>query len=276
MSGCEVVIEDARYAYGTGRGGEAVEALCGVSLAVRGGEAVALLGKNGAGKTTLTRLLVALLKPQSGRVSVGGWDVAARRPDEMARRVGYVFQHAEQQLFARTVRDDVAAGPRWLRRPAAPVAAVLEELALTPYAATHPYDVPAPLRKVVALAGVLAMEPELLVLDEPTAGLDAAQRALVLAALARRAGAVTVIAVSHDLTFVAEAAGRVVVMRDGRIAADAPARELLRDLDALTALGLRPPATVQVAQAVGLAGAPIRFDEVVAALRGTHWKQEAD
>lgn len=268
MTGCDVRVEGARFSYG------AAEALRGVDLAIGAGEQVALVGPNGAGKTTLTRLLVALRRPSEGRVTVGDWDVARRRPDEMAQRVGYAFQHADQQLFARTVADDVAFGPRCLGRRTTAVGPVLDELGLGAVARVHPYDVPAPVRKLVALAGVLAMEPRVLVLDEPTAGLDGAQRDRVIAALGRRAReGVTVLAVSHDLAFVAEACDRVVVMREGRIAADRPARELLYDREALTRLGLRPPATVEISGALGLQGRPVRTDEVVEAMRGIEWRE---
>jgi energy-coupling factor transporter ATP-binding protein EcfA2 len=268
MNGCDVRVSGVRYAYG------ALEALRGVDLAIGAGEQVALIGPNGAGKTTLTRLLVALRRPTTGRVTVGDWDVAGKRPDEMARRVGYAFQHADQQLFARSVEEDVMFGPRCLKRPAAPVESVLEEMGLTAVARRHPYDVPGPARKLIALAGVLAMEPGVLVLDEPTAGLDRAQRERVVAALRRRAAAgVTVLAVSHDLGFVAEAADRVVVMHEGRIAEDRPTRELLYDREALHRLSLRPPATAEIGMALELAGSPIRSAEVVEALRGTRWKE---
>ena len=269
MSGWDIRVEDIRYAYGD------VEALRGISLEIRAGESVALIGRNGAGKTTLTRALVALNRPAAGRVAVGDWDVAARRPDEMARRIGYVFQHADQQLFARTVREDVSFGPRRLGRRG-PVDAVLGELSLAPYADTHPYDVPGPLRKLVALAGVLAMEPGALILDEPTAGLDRVQRELVARALRRRSEAgVTLLVVSHDLGFVAEVAERVVVMERGRIVADRPARDFLYDTEVLGALELRPPATVEIGLALKLSGAPVRSEEVAAAMKGVKWKEYA-
>ena len=268
MNGVGARVEGVRYSYGAG------EALRGVDLAVGAGEQVVLLGPNGAGKTTLTRLLVALRRPSAGRVTVGDWDVAGRRPDEMARRVGYAFQHADQQLFARSIEEDVAFGPRCLGRRRPAVGALLEELGLGARARLHPYDVPAPTRKLVALAGVLAMEPPLLVLDEPTAGLDHEQRDVVLAALRRRAAAgVTVLSVSHDLAFVAEAADRVVVMREGRIVADQRARELLYDREALAGLGLRPPATIEVSRALGLRGQPVRAAEVVEGMRGILWTE---
>ncbi len=275
MTGYAVRVEAVRFAYGGGEGD--VEALKGVSLDVAAGERVALLGPNGAGKTTLTRLLVALRRPAAGRVLVGDWDVATRRPDEMARRVGYVFQHADQQLFARTIADDVAFGPRRLGRPASGVAAALDELELEAVAGLHPYDVPPPTRKLVALAGVLAMEPGLLVLDEPTAGLDRRERERVVAALRRRADAgVTVLAVSHDLAFVAELAERAVVMRDGRIVEDRAVGDLMYDRAALSRVGLKPPTTVEISMALGLAGGPVRAAEVVEALRGVRWTQNAE
>ena len=271
MSGFGLVVEGVRYAYAD------TEALRGVTVAIAAGESVALIGRNGAGKTTLTRLLVALLRPAAGRVAVGDWDVGGKRPDEMARRVGYVFQHADQQLFARSVREDVAFGPRRLGGDEGPVTAVLEELGLATYADIHPYDVPAPVRKLVALAGVLAMEPGVLILDEPTAGLGAAQCEVVAGALLRRnQRGVTLLVVSHDLGFVAETADRVVVMEAGRIAGDQAARAFLYDVPALAALGLRPPVTARIGIALQLPGAPIRAVDVAAAMQGVQWKQMSE
>lgn len=194
-----------------------------VSLAIGAGESVALVGPNGAGKTTLTRMLMGLVRPRTGRATVGDWDAATRRPHVMARRVGYAFQHADHQLFARTVADDVAFGPQRLGIGTDQVSAVLQELGLSDVAGRHPYDLPAPLRKLVSLAGVLAMQPGVLVLDEPTAGFDRDLRARVVGALRRRtkAGA-TVIAISHDLAFVRAVAAREVVLEQGRIVADRP------------------------------------------------------
>ena len=268
MSGHAVRWEGVRFAYG------GAEALRGVSLEVAAGGALAILGPNGAGKTTLTRLLTGLLRPAAGRVLVGDWDVAGRRPDEMAGRVGYVFQHADQQLFERTVRRDVAFGPGRLGLGSVGVDGALDELGLRAAADAHPYDLSPPLRKLVALAGVLAMEPGVLVLDEPTAGLDRAGRDRVVAALRRRAaGGVTVLVVSHDVAFAAEVAERVVVLREGLVMADAPARVLLRDAAALAPLGLEPPPAAALAVALGLPGAPIRVEECAAALRGARWRE---
>lgn len=190
-----------------------------VSLRIEAGESVALLGPNGAGKTTLTRMLMGLIRPRVGRVTVGGRDVARRRPDEMAADVGYAFQHADQQLFARTVRDDVAFGPRRLGRAESAVDDALRELELEAVAKRHPYDLPAPVRKLVTLAGVFAMQTQALVLDEPTAGFDRVLRALVVAAVRRRTSAgVTILSVSHDNAFVAATANRTINLEHGRVA----------------------------------------------------------
>lgn len=267
MSGHAIAVTGVHFGY------DARPVLAGVSLDIPAGQAVALLGPNGVGKTTLTRLMVGLRRPREGAVRVGDWDVASKRPDEMARRVGYAFQHADQQLFARTVRDDVAFGPRMLGLGTGGVDAVLEELELTAVAARHPYDLPSPARKLVSLAGVFAMRPGVLVLDEPTAGFDSGLRDLVVAAVRRRsAEGVTVIAVSHDLAFVAEVADRIVVLKEGRVAADRPARELLTDVAALAALGLRPPPAAAVGLALNMAGEPVRLGEVAGALRGARWR----
>ena len=266
MNGFGVRFEEVRCGYGGG------DVLRGVSLDIAPGEAVALLGPNGAGKTTLTRLLIGLVRPAAGRVMVGDWDVALRRPDEMARRVGYAFQHADQQLFARTVLEDVSFGPELIGRTKDDVTEALDELDLLRVGGVHPYDLPAPARKLVALAGVLAMRPGLLVLDEPTAGFDRKRRDMVAAALRRRVKAgVTVLVVSHDLGVVAEVADRIVVMREGRVAADQPARTLLRDAAALGALGLRPPDAAAVGVRLSLPGAPVRLAECAEALRGARW-----
>ncbi len=213
--GLPVRWEGVRFGYADGP-----DVLRGVSLAIGAGESVALLGPNGAGKTTLARMLVGLVRPREGRVLVGGEPVASR-PDRMAARVGYAFQHADQQLFAPTVREDVGFGPKQLGIGTAHLDEVLVELDLDPDASRHPYDLPAPIRKRVALAGVLVMNTAVLVLDEPTAGFDADGRGLVVAALRRRLEqGVTVIAISHDLALVRAVARREVVVENGRIASE--------------------------------------------------------
>lgn len=240
-----------------------------VSFALAPGDGVALLGPNGAGKTTLTRLTVALARPAEGRVLVGDWDTRRFTPQALARRVGYVFQHADRQLFARTLRDDVAFGPHQLgataKHAATRAAQALAALGLDGFADAHPYDLSPAHRKLAALAGVLALEPRVLVLDEPTTALDRSLRQAVVDALrARRAAGVAVLAVTHDLAFAAEALDRAVVLEGGCVRADRPLADWLWDLP--RGDGFRPPAVVELARALGFAARPVREREAALAL----------
>jgi energy-coupling factor transport system ATP-binding protein len=246
-------------------------ALTDVSFAIQPGERVALVGHNGAGKSTLMRLVTGLLKPTAGTVRVGDWDTRSRRPEQLAHRVGSLFQHADQQLFARTVREDVAFGPRATGVPAAAgaarVARALGALGLESVADEHPYDLPPPERKLAALAGALALEPSLLVLDEPTAGLDRRARERVAAALEGRAAeGTTVLVITHDLEFAAEHLERGLVLDHGRLAQDAPLSGLLALGSRLEDLGLAPPPLSRLSAALALPGHPIRAREVAAGL----------
>jgi energy-coupling factor transport system ATP-binding protein len=253
------------FTYGT------APALATVSFALAPGERAALLGRNGAGKSTLVKLVTGLLQPAAGSVWVGDWETRGRAPEELARRVGSLFQHADQQLFARTVRDDVSFGPRVLglapQECARRTAAALAVLGLGPYAEQHPYDLPPAFRKLAALAGALALEPRLLVLDEPTAGLDRAVRARVTQALGERAASGTaLLVVTHDLTFAAEALDRGLVLDRGRLAYDEPLASLLPARERLEPLGLAAPAVATLSVALGLPGRPVRAADAARAL----------
>ena len=262
-------VERVSFTYGR------VPALGEVSFALAAGERAALLGRNGAGKSTLVKLITGLLRPSAGTVFVGDWDTRGRPPEVLARRVGSVFQHADQQLFARTLRDDVGFGPRALgvappevgRR----VTGALAALGLEPVAEHHPYDLPPALRKLAALAGALALEPRLLVLDEPTAGLDRALRARVTAALLERAAAgATLLVVTHDLAFAAETLDRALVLERGRLACDEPLASLLTapPPGRLEPLGLVPPPVARLSVALELPGRPVREADAAQALAG--------
>ncbi len=244
-----------------------VTALAGVDLEVRAGEAVGLFGPNGAGKTTLTRLAVALLHPAAGRVVTAGRDTRGRAPEHFADVCGYLFQRPEDQLFAATVRDEVGFTPRQLgwerRRGEAAVGAVVERLGLAVVAEEHPYDLPRPLRRLVALASALVASPRLLVLDEPTAGLDRASRRLVAEVVreARGDGA-GVLAVTHDAEFAVAALDRGVVLDAGEVVAEGPLDRLLGEEGPA---GLPLPPAAALARALGDAG-PLRDAEGCARL----------
>ncbi|MFN8619846.1 MAG: ABC transporter ATP-binding protein [Chloroflexota bacterium] len=249
-----------------------VRALDGVDLAFRPGEVTALVGRNGSGKTTLARHVVGLLRPTAGRVLVDGADAAGLRVAALAARVGLAFQDPRRQLFARSVRDEVAFGPHNLGRRGAELAAAVERaLAATGLAADaerHPYDLGGSRRKLLTIASVLAMDTPAVVLDEPTTGQDARGVARVGAIVDELAASGrTVLVISHDLRFVAEHAARVVVMEAGRVTLDGPPAEVFVEAawPALAATWLEPPAAARVGARLGLGSTPTD-GTVVAAL----------
>ena len=207
-------------------------ALHGVDLAVRAGEVVALMGRNGAGKTTLLKTAMGLLAAQAGRVSLLGQTVRAGDTAAVARRVGYVPQNPGALLFADTVRDEVLFTRRVHRLPG--LGESLARLGLEDLAAAYPRDLSVGQRQRVALAAVLAAEPRLLLLDEPTRGLDTLQKeglAALLRGLARDGAAVLL--TTHDVELAALVADRVVVLDEGRVVHDGPTAAVMRAAPAL-------------------------------------------
>jgi energy-coupling factor transport system ATP-binding protein len=262
----EIRVEDLVHEY-AGR----VRALDGVSLQIGAGEAVALIGQNGSGKTTLVRHLNGLLRPTSGRVFVDGVDAAGMRVAALAHRVGLVFQDPDRQIFAGSVRREVEFGPRnGGARGDVLAEAVRDALAavgLDGEAATNPYDLGAARRKLLAIASVLAMRTPALVLDEPTTGQDRAGMTRVRDLVARVVGeGRTVIAVSHDLRFVAETFPRVVVLRAGRVVLDGPPAEAFAApaWEALRSTGLEPPAAAVLGERLGVGPVATEADLVAA------------
>ena len=249
-----------------------VLALDHVSLTIGSGEAVALVGENGAGKTTLAKLLNGLLRPTEGSVLLDERDTRQHTPAQLSRFVGFVFQNPDDQLFARTVREEVAFGPRNQRLPDAEVQArverALDEVDLRAAADRHPYDLTSPERKLVAVAAALAMQAPALILDEPTIGQDA-RGVDRLGALVDRLHAEgrTLITITHDLDFCLEHFERVVVLAGGRILADGPGTDVLCRVDLLRQAQVEPPQLVQLALGLGwdtMVRTPEAFAEALA------------
>jgi len=263
-----VAFEDLVHRYPSG-----IEAVRGVSLSIEPGEAVAILGQNGSGKTTLVKHLNGLLRPASGRVLIDGRPTADRSIADLAATIGFVFQNPDEQLFERSVEREVAFGPRNLKVQQAEIAGrvtkSLEAVGLADQGTTNPYDLDLSRRKLVALAGILAMDPAVLVLDEPTTGQDAEGVARVGAVVeAMRAAGRSVVAITHDMEFAASRFGRIVVMRDGVVVADGPPATVFAPAneDLLASTGLTPPPAARIAARLGLSVVPLDADELLAAI----------
>ncbi len=264
-----VAIEDLVHRYPTG-----IEAVRGVSLTIEPGSTVAILGQNGSGKTTLAKHVNGLLRPASGRVLIDGEPTAGQTVARLAATVGFVFQNPDDQLFERSVEREVAFGPRNLGIPAAEIAALvaasLAAVGLSDERATNPYDLDLSRRKLVALAGVLAMNPAVLVLDEPTTGQDAGGIERVAGVIASmRAAGRSVVAITHDMEFAAASFERIVVMREGVVVADGPPGTVFApaNVDLLASTGLTPPPAARIAARLGLAMVPPDAASLLQALR---------
>lgn len=241
------------YAYHRGTPQE-VPALRGVDLDVPAGTFLALVGAVGSGKSTLVQHLNGLLRPQGGQVEVLDVDVGQAPPSTLRRlrfQVGLVFQYPEHQLFAETVREDIAFGPRnmGLAEPEveARIHRALEAVGLPPALLDRsPFSLSGGQRRRVAIAGVLAMDPQILILDEPAAGLDPRGRREMLELVARwhRRGK-TVILVTHDMAAAAQAR-QVAVMQEGRVRMAGTPREVFQQAEVLEAAGLAVPPVTQV------------------------------
>jgi cobalt/nickel transport system ATP-binding protein len=221
--------------------------LHGVDLRIEPGESVAIVGGNGAGKSTLLLHLNGLLLPGSGEVRIAGVPVTRATLAQVRRLVGFVFQDADDQLFMPTVRDDVAFGPANLGLPAAEVElrvdAALEAVGAEQLAARAPYRLSGGEKRAVAIAGVLAMTPAIVVLDEPSSGLDPAGRRRLIELL--RAAAQTRVVATHDLDLVLDVCERTLVLQGGTLMADGPSRKLLGDPELMAQANLELPLGLQ-------------------------------
>jgi len=243
--------------------------LNGVDLQIFEGELLLIIGQNGCGKTTLAKHFNGLLKPTEGRVLVGGQDASLCTTAELSRLVGYVFQNPDNQLFAPTVYDEVAFGLRnsGLTDHDSVVRSSLREVGLEDRVFDSPFGLSTGEKERLAIASVIAMQPKVLILDEPTIGQDevTTNKIMTIAETLRQKGS-TVIVITHDMELVAEWSERVVVMHDGDIKRVGPPQEVLCDIEFLREVHLSPPKAVEIGRSLGISPTPLTVREIVEAL----------
>ena len=282
-----VQVRNLTHIYAEGLPWQSV-ALDSVSFDVNDGEFVGIIGPTGSGKTTLARHLNGLLKPTGGSVVVGGIDIAKEKTAarDVRRKVGLVFQYPESQLFEETVYKDVAFGPANLGLSKEEIDERVREalervgLAYEEVARRSPFDLSGGQKRRVAIAGVVAMKPELLILDEPTAGLDPKSQKEILNMLRGlheshgRKGGGTIL-ISHNMSDIARFSDKVLVMNRGKLILSGTPREVFRQEELLVSIGLAPVPAAAFMRRLCLAGFPARtdvltvaeaVDEIVAAL----------
>jgi energy-coupling factor transport system ATP-binding protein len=241
-----IEVEEVHFTYPNG-----VEALKGVSLAIKDGEFVAIMGQNGAGKTTLVKHFNGLLKPSQGLVHVDGVETTKTSVATLSRNAGFVFQNPDHQLFSETVEEEISFALKNFGFEAEVIEKrvtwALNLLGLEQYRKTSPFLLSGGERKRVALASVLAWNPKTLILDEPTIGQDHQQKEKLRQFIVQmQTQGKTVVIVTHDVEFVAECNPRVVLMKEGRIVADGEGREILTTPEVLAQSSIVLPQIAQI------------------------------
>ncbi len=251
-----LVAEDIHFSYESG-----IEALRGVSLTVKEGEFVAIMGQNGAGKTTLVKHFNGLLKPNKGSVRVEGVETTKASVAALSRNVGFVFQNPDHQLFSETVEDEIAFALKnfGFERDVIEkrITWAVNLLGLSEYRKTSPFMLSGGERKRVALASVLAWDPKILILDEPTIGQDHRQKEnLRQFIMQMQTQNKTIVIVTHDVEFVAECNPRVVLMREGKIVGDGDGKDILTNPQLLEQASIVLPQIAQVFEHLSVPGFP--------------------
>jgi energy-coupling factor transport system ATP-binding protein len=251
-----IEVENLRFRYPNG-----VEALKGVSLVIKNGEFVAIMGQNGAGKTTLVKHFNGLLKPSEGTVRVDGVETTKTSVAALARNAGFVFQNPDHQLFSETVEEEISFALKNFGFDEETIEKritwALNLLGLVQYRKTSPFLLSGGERKRVALASVLAWNPETLILDEPTIGQDYQQKEKLRQFIVQmQAQGKTVVIVTHDVEFVAECNPRVVLMKEGAVVADGEGREILTTPEVLAQSSIVLPQIAQIFMKLAPLGFP--------------------
>lgn len=270
-----IKIENLSYQYSNGN-----KVLKNINLNIKKGEFVAIIGKNGSGKTTLMKQLNGLLKPTDGKITVCGMDAAKTKTSVLAGKIGFLFQNPDHQIFCTTVFDEIAFGLKNIGIDTNEIEKLVNEAAarvgLQTYLDSDPFNLSKGQRQRVALASVLAMKTEILVLDEPTTGQDYSEGLEIMEIVQElNKQGITVIMVTHDMELVALYAKRVIVVQNGTIIEDGPTKEILSREESLAQSNLTPPQAYLLAKRFHKHGffkeaftAEDMYDEIICYLEG--------
>ncbi|WP_288566656.1 ABC transporter ATP-binding protein [uncultured Treponema sp.] len=226
------------------------ELIHGISLSIEDGEFVALTGENGAGKSTFSKLLAGILKPSDGKICVNGIDTKKAKNSMLAKTTGFLFQNPDRQLCTYTVRDEIAFGQKALKTGTEEEISkrtekIIERFGFNPDEA--PFSLSRGQRQRLALASIIAVEPKVMILDEPTTGLDYKECMEIMSAVKElNKNGTTVIMVCHDMELVLDFARRMIVLADGKIEADGKTLEIMRRKEILQKASLLPPQIIQI------------------------------
>ena len=240
--------DSVRFGYGKTKDAELIH---GISLSIEDGEFVALTGENGAGKSTFSKLLAGILKPSDGKISVNGIDTKKAKNSVLAKNTGFLFQNPDRQLCTYTVRDEIAFGQKALKTGtdeeiSKRTEKIIERFGFNPDEA--PFSLSRGQRQRLALASIIAVEPKVMILDEPTTGLDYKECMEIMSAVKElNKNGTTVIMVCHDMELVLDFARRMIVLANGKIEADGKTLEIMRSKKILQKASLLPPQIIQIA-----------------------------
>ena len=269
----DIILKNVSFAYPNG-----FLAVDNISLVIKGGENVAFVGQNGAGKTTTVKMMNGLLRPTAGDVLIGEMNTKDYTTAQVSRVVGYVFQNPDDQIFHATVESEIRYGPKTMKLSREEedrrVQDALQIAGMDVYREENPMNLPLSVRKFVTIAAVIAMDTEILIFDEPTAGQDVEgnkRLSQILKILQQRGK--TIITISHDMEFVAENFEKVIVLANKKMVRMGTPQEVFWDFEALERAMLKQPYVSRVCKALGIPGNIIHIDDAVKGILGEYAKE---
>lgn len=256
-----IEIDKASFIYPDG-----TKAVDDISINIEKGENVAIMGQNGAGKTTTVKMLNGLLKPSKGEVIVGGWNTKNYTTAQMSRKVGYVFQNPMDQIFHSNVYDEIAFGPKKLKYSDNEIKKIVEKAiemtGLSNYTKENPYNLPYSVRKFVTVAAIIAMETEVIIMDEPTAGQDM-KGIKILDELTRELinQGKTIITITHDMEFVVSNFERIIVMANKKVIGDGNKKDIFKESEMLSVGKIKAPYISNLANELSMDKSILTIDD---------------